>query len=223
MNDKKKEFTKILENIKPSKNTYEVFSDWLTLVSATLYTWKKDQKVENEYMEIAKQYSKEELAKFVKLFALTVDAFEENVEDFLGDIFITAELTNKKKAQYFTPYDVSRIMAELMIGDNKLPKKKIYEVSDPCCGSGGLLIATAMVMKKQGFNYQKYAFFAGTDIDARCARMAFIQLSLLGAPAIITCGNSLSKEVFWERETIGYYIAGMNLRRKPDQKTQIKT
>jgi hypothetical protein len=52
--------------------------------------------------------------------------------------------------------------------------------------------------------------------------MTFIPLSLLGAPAIIICGNTLSKEVFWKRETIGYHIAGMNFRaRNLEQEIQI--
>jgi len=222
MLNNKREFIKILENIKPSRNTYEVFSDWLIMAAASLYTWKKDKSVENEYLEIAKHYSKEELKKHAQLLTITVNALEEKVQDFLGDVFITANLTNAKKAQFFTPYNISQLMAELMIGNNKLPINEVCKVCDPCCGSGGLLIAGAMVMKENGFNYQRNALFVGTDIDARCARMTFIQLSLLGAPAIIICGNTLSKEVFWERETIGYYIAGMNFRaRNLEQEIQI--
>jgi hypothetical protein len=58
MVDNKKEFMKILENIKPSKNAYEVFSDWLVLAAAALYAWKKDKRVENEYKESGKNLLK---------------------------------------------------------------------------------------------------------------------------------------------------------------------
>jgi len=210
--DRKDRFIKTLENINLSKNTHEVFSDWLILAAATLYSWKKDKKVENEYIETAKRYSKEELDKHAELLGITVDALEEQEKDFLGDIFVSANLTNTNKAQFFTPYNVSKMMAEMIIDKNELPKNEIFTVCDPCCGSGGMIIASAMIMKKKGYNYQKSALFFATDIDARCARMAFIQLNLLGFPAIITCGNSLTKEVFWQRETIGYYLAGMNWR-----------
>jgi len=212
MPNSKEEFIKILEGIKPSKSTHEIFSDWLIMTAAALYSWKKDDGVENEYKEIAKHYSSEELRKHQQLFEITINALEEKARDFLGDIFTTANLTNSKTAQFFTPYHVSQMMAEMIIGGDEFPKSKICKVCDPCCGAGGLLIAGAMAMKERGFNYQRNAFFVGTDIDARCARMTFIQLSLLGAPAVIICGNSLSNEIFWERETIGYYLAGMNFR-----------
>jgi len=222
--NKKEEFIKTLENINQSKNTYEVFSDWLILTAATLYSWKKDKNVENEYIETAKRYTKEELEKHADLLGITVDALEEKEMDFLGDIFVSADLTNAKKAQFFTPYHISELMAETIIGNNELPKNKICTVCDPCCGSGGLLIASAMVMKKRGINYQKNVLLFGTDIDARCARMTFIQLCLLGVPAIITCGNSLSNEIFWQRETFGFYLAGMNWRlRDTEWKIYINT
>jgi len=223
MLDSKKEFIKILESIKPSKNAYEVFSDWLVLAAAALYAWKRDERVENEYAEVARHYSKEELEKHSQLLAITVNALEEKGRDFLGEIFTLGEFTNDRKAQFFTPYNVSQMMAEMIIGDGELPENKVCKVCDPCCGGGGMLVAAISVMKERGFNYQRNAFFMGTDIDARCARMTFIQLSLLGAPAIIVCGNSLTNETFWERETIGYYMAGMNFRlRNSDEPEEIK-
>jgi type I restriction-modification system DNA methylase subunit len=213
MPDYKKEFMDILENINLAKNAYEVFADWLILTAAALYSWKKDKRVEKEYKDVAKIYSKDELKKHKQLLAITVNALEENSEqDFLGEIFIAEEFRNTKKSQVFTPFHISEMMAEVLIGDSKLPKNKVFKVYDPCCGSGCMLIASIAVLRKYGFNYQKNAFFIGTDIDARCARMTYIQLSLLGAPAVIICGNTLSKETFWERETIGYYMADMNFK-----------
>jgi len=49
-NDNKKEFLKILENINPSKNAHEVFTDWLVLAAAGLHAWKRDESVEKEYL-----------------------------------------------------------------------------------------------------------------------------------------------------------------------------
>jgi type I restriction-modification system DNA methylase subunit len=208
----KKEFMDILENIKPSKNAYEIFSDWLVIAAAGLYAWKEDKKVEKEYKEVAKNYSKDEMDKHAQLLAITVNALEEKEQDFLGEIFIEGEFSNDKKAQIFTPYHISQMMSKMIIGIDELQKDEVFTVFDPCCGSGVMLIAAISEMKEQGFNYQQYAFFSGIDIDARCARMTYIQLSLLGAPAVITCGNTLSKETFWERETIGYIISGMNFK-----------
>jgi type I restriction-modification system DNA methylase subunit len=207
-----KEFVKLLEHLKPSKHSYEVFSDWLVLASGTLYSWKKDESVESQYAEIAKQYTKEELDKHAHLLAITIDALEEREQDFLGEVFTFGEFTNNRNGQFFTPYNISRMMADVIIGENEIPTNRVLRINDPTCGAGGMLIAGAMVLKERGFDYQHNALFIGQDIDARCARMAFIQCSLLGIPAVIYCMNTLSMQMFWHRETIGYHIAGMESR-----------
>jgi type I restriction-modification system DNA methylase subunit len=213
MNQYGKDFIKILDNLRPSKHAYEVFNDWLIMAAASLYApWKKDQAVEEEYMQIAKQYTGEELDKHGQLLAITVNALEETGQDFLGEVFTMAELANSRTGQFFTPYHISYMMAEMIIGENEFPKNRVCRINDPTCGAGGMLIAGAMVMKKRDFNYQQDALFIGQDIDARCARMAYIQLSLLGIPALIICGNTLTFETYWQRETIGYHMAGMEFR-----------
>jgi type I restriction-modification system DNA methylase subunit len=219
-NRHRKEFVKLLESIKPEKNTYDVFSDWLILAAAGLYAWKKDPKVESEYMEVAKNYSKEDLDKHTQLLMITVNALEEKDQDFLGEIFIDGEYTNDRKAQFFTPFHISELMAEINFGDTDFPKDKVCTVYDPCCGSGVMLVASISVMKKRKIDFQRDVFFLGTDIDARCARMAYIQLSLLGAPAVITCGNTLTKETFWERETFFYHFSGMDFRLRNSEETK---
>jgi len=206
------EFMKILKHLKPSKHTYEVFSDWLVMAAATLYSWKKDERVESEYMEIAKQYTNEELEKHAQLIAITVNALEEKEQDFLGEVFTFAELTNSRTGQFFTPYCVSYMSAQMIIGENEFPKNRVCRINDPTCGSGGMLVAGIQVMKERGFNFQNDALFIGQDIDSRCARMAYIQLSLLGVPAVIYCMNTLTLQTFWYRETIGYHISGMDFR-----------
>jgi len=212
-----KDFINILEHLKPSKHAYEVFSDWLVMTTATLYSWKKDEKTESEYMEIAKQYKKEELDKHGQLLQITVEALEKKEQDFLGEVFTFANLTNARTGQFFTPYNISLMMAKMIIGEKEFPKSRVCKINDPTCGAGGMLIAGAMVMKERGFDFQQDALFIGQDIDARCARMAFIQLSLLGVPAVIYCMNSITFQTFWHRETIGYHLAGMEFRLRAEE------
>jgi type I restriction-modification system DNA methylase subunit len=217
MNRYTKDFIKILNNIKPAKHTHEVFSDWLILASAALYSWKRDKSVEEEYLDVSKNYTPKELEKHSQLLAMTVEALE-NIDaefyggDFLGEVFTLGELTNSRSGQFFTPYHISYMMAEMSMGEAAFPKGRVCKISDPCCGAGGMLIAGAMVMKKRGFNYQSDALFVGQDIDHRCARMTFIQLSLIGAPAVIICGNTLTMTCYWQRETIGCHLSGIDSR-----------
>jgi len=217
LNQHGKDFIKILENIKYSKHTHEVFSDWLVMAAATLYAWKNDEKVENEYMEVAKHYTKEELDKHANLIAITVEALEEKEQDFLGEVFTFADLSNERNGQFFTPYSISYMSAKIIMGENEFPKNRVCRINDPTCGSGGMLVAGAQVMKECGFNYQQDAIFIGQDIDARCARMAYIQLSLLGVPAVVYCMNTLTMKTFWYRETIGYHLAGMEFRLRAEE------
>ena len=212
-----KEFINILQHLKPSKHTYEVFSDWLIMAAASLYSYKNDERVESEYMEIAKQYSKEELLKHSQLLDLTVNALEEKEQDFLGEIFTNAELTNARGGQFFTPYHVSYMCAKMTISEKELPNSRILRINDPTCGAGGMLIAGAQVLKEIEFDYQQNALFIGQDIDARCARMTYIQLSLLGVPAVVYCMNTLSMQEFWHRETIGYWMSGMEYRLRTER------
>lgn len=214
MNQHAKDFIKILDNLKPSKHRHDVFSDWLIMASAALYSWKKNKTAEDEYLETAKNYTPEEIEKHAHLLALTAEALEDigNGGDFLGEVFTLGELANTRNGQFFTPYHISRMMAEMSMGETEFPKGRVCKISDPCCGAGGMLIAGAMVMKDRGVNYQQDALFVGQDIDARCCRMAFIQTSLLAIPAVIACGNSLTAEVYWQRETIGCRLSGIDFR-----------
>ena len=216
-----KDFITIFEHLRPSKNAYEVFSDWLIMAAAALYSWKRDPAVEDEYMQIAKQYKKEELEKHGQLLAITVEALEKTEQDFLGSVFTEAELTNTRNGQFFTPYNVSLMMAKMIIGKNELPTGRVCRINDPCCGAGGMLIAGAMVMKEKGFDFQNNALFIGQDIDPRCARMTFIQLTLLGVPAVVYCMNTLTMQEYWHRETIGYHMAEIDWRLRVEKMLEL--
>ena len=203
-------FIALLDIIKPQKHRFDVYSDWLILASASLYSWKKDKSIEDEYLQITKQYTSSEHEQLSQLLVITIEALEEKIHDFLGEVFTIGELSNERIGQFFTPFHISEFLARVMIGDKNCETGRILRIIDPCCGAGGMLIAGALVLKEHGINYQKDAFFVGVDIDHRCARMTFIQLSLLAVPALIVCGNILTSEIFWQRETICFYDSNMH-------------
>ena len=53
------------------------------------------------------------------------------------------------------------------------------------------MIAAAEAFRECKVNYQTSVLFVGQDIDPVVAKMAYIQLSLLGCPGYITIGDSL--------------------------------
>lgn len=122
----------------------------------------------------------------------------DNYGDHLGEIYM--ELSGGKKAagQYFTPYDVSRLMAEMTVGQTDLSKDKILTFNEPCCGSGGLIIATADVLNERGFNYTNDAVFVANDIDRNCALMCYLQTSWAAIPAIVLHQDTITQKAWNE-------------------------
>lgn len=69
-------------------------------------------------------------------------------------------------------------------------KKGYISVKDPCCGSGTMLIEASEVLISKGISFYEM-YMEGVDIDIDCVLMTYIQLSLLGIPAVIYQKNGL--------------------------------
>jgi len=214
---KKEEFINILESINPSKNACDVFSDWLIITAESLYIWKKDGIVEDEYLETIKRYSNKEREKFQVLFTLTQKALEEQERDFLGDIFISINQKNNRKVRPFPSHTVSEINAKMSIDIKNFSENKLHVFNVPNCGSGRSLIAGAVYLKKQGVNFKENTLFIGSDINGQCARMTYIQLTLLSLPAVVVYGNPNTKEIFWQRETFFFKMLNFKNMRKGEE------
>ena len=116
-------------------------------------------------------------------------------QDFLGDIFSALNLHDEWRGQFFTPYDISKMMAKMILPDKENAEgwAKPVTVYDPCCGAGCLLIACANVARSYGVNYQQKIMFYAQDIDRITALMCYVQLSILGCKALVKVGNSLAE------------------------------
>ncbi|MGN3937756.1 N-6 DNA methylase [Xanthomonas citri pv. mangiferaeindicae] len=144
-------------------------------------------------MEIEKRYTPEERERFSRMLAELVLCLEEGFSDCLGALFMALELGDQWKGQFFTPYEVSRLMAGITIGD---PREQVQwhgfvTVNEPACGAGGMVIAFADELRSQGLNPSEAMHAVAVDIDPTAVHMAYIQLSLLGIPAIVVHGDAL--------------------------------
>lgn len=121
-------------------------------------------------------------------------AIESKSSDWLGEIYMSLEIENKTSGQFYTPYSISLLMAELTFhGQEKiLQKQRWLGYYEPCCGSGSMIIAFAEVMKRNKYNYQKQLYVLCEDIDENWLLMTYIQLSLMGIDAICKVKNSLT-------------------------------
>jgi type I restriction enzyme M protein len=125
-------------------------------------------------------------------------------DDLLGDAYEYlmrnfATESGKSKGQFYTPAEVSRIMASAIgIDKAKNQKETIY---DPACGSGSLLLkAHALAKSATGFDLAIY----GQEVDnatAALARMNMLIHNAVGAE--IKNNNTLSSPDFLDPKTGG--------------------
>lgn len=165
--------------------------------------FRRDAELEKRFFEIAAKYSHEDFVRFARMLAEVANELDENgPSDVLGEVYMSLELGNKWKGQFFTPYPVSKFMAEITFpgtAAEEVEAKGFVTVSEPACGSGGMVIAAAHVLKEREVNYQTSMHATCTDVDLKCVHMAYVQLSLLGIPATVVHGDTLKLEAwsFW--------------------------
>ena len=198
--DYKKEFRTLMDKFAFRYSRWQVWNDFLSLSAISLAnvipTPEKEER-EERYHAILSSYREEEREIFPQMLGLVVLALEENPEqDFLGSLYHYLNLQQEQKGQFFTPYHICEFMSELQFAGEKAEKlegKGCISVNDPACGAGAMLIAFANVARKHGINYQKHVLFVAQDIDRTAAMMCYIQMSLLGCPAVVVIGDSLAK------------------------------
>src|ERR1700722_17859186 len=154
--------------------------------------------LEDQYMAVVKRNAPEDVRKMPELLAITAVAVQEGGCDFLGQVVGDLELINGHMGQFFTPYDVSRMIAEMTLQDagELIREKGFITVAEPASGAGGMIIAAADVIGKQGFDVARQLYVEATDISPMCFKMTYLQASLRGIPATIRRGNTLSLEMF---------------------------
>ncbi|HYK04363.1 MAG TPA: class I SAM-dependent DNA methyltransferase [Thermoanaerobaculia bacterium] len=121
-------------------------------------------------------------------------------DDILGDAYEYlmrhfATESGKSKGQFYTPAEVSRVMAQLL-GIRKAKTSASTTVYDPTCGSGSLLLKVA---DEAGMPVTIY----GQEKDAATSGLARMNMILHGHPtAEIVQGNTLADPKFREGDTL---------------------
>ena len=207
--DHKKEFCKVVGQLAGKYGRHEVFTNFCEIAALSLrQTFERSEKNERAYLDLINRYEPGEQPRFAELLALTVEALTEQPRDFLGECFHELELYNQYKGQYFTPFDISRMMARISLAglEEKIRQRGYLELNEPTCGSGGMVIAAAEEFKARGLNPVNTLFAVAQDIDRKCCNMAYIQLSLLAIPAAVIWGNTLLVECREQWLSAGYFL-----------------
>lgn len=205
--------------------SWAIFNDFIAMVAISIrnsvnkVNWEEK---EQQYLTIAKKYNKKELNKFSQILAELILALEKNPTDVLGRVFMEMDLGSKWNGQFFTPMPVAELMAEMSIKQiGKIINKEGYvTVNKPAVGGGAMIIALANILKRHGYNYQNQMVVIAQDIDIKSVYMSYIQFSLLGIPAKVIHGNTLTVELYEEWNTPFYVLNLWDYRLRKGKKKQ---
>lgn len=197
MNDYQKQMIKLMRELCGKRSMYEVFFDFTKMSACSISnTFDKIhfEERENMFLSIQRKYNQDEQKIMHELFSLLVNALEEKSTDVLGELYMALEISNKNIGQFFTPYYVAHLMAEMTFNERELATGQPVLFYDSCIGGGVTLIALANIIHEKGYNYQKSLKALCGDIDSNVLSMAYVQCSLLGIDAIFERKNALSNE-----------------------------
>jgi len=207
----KKRFMDGFKDLCNTRHQYPVWADLWEMFALTimnpltkqLYSESEElQKVwqerEDRYMQIIKKYKKDEVQTITEMFAALVEEFQIHpFQDFAGQIYMELGISNNNAGQFFTPYSVCGLMAQVTQDHESIRQtvkdKGWYCMYDCACGGGATMIAGLEQANNEfhRLNWRNHVMVNANDIDIVCCSMCYVQLSLIGVAAIVTCSNAL--------------------------------
>jgi hypothetical protein len=142
--------------------------------------------IEREHKKTASKYN----ADVIKLFSDMRDILETSMigppyVGYLGELSESLKLYPKSLPMEDLDGDVESCFSE----------KGLLKVGDPCCGSGKRTIALINVLHRCGIVYADKIYMESWDVRHTCARMAYINLTLLGISARVLWGDLITGKI----------------------------
>ena len=198
-------FKSVFEKAAHGGSYHQAFDDFLTLCICCFSFNPATGKsfYEEEYLRIIEPYQRRGVLKyFPELLAVLILFMEENREssqgnDLLGDFF-QKEITHGRNGQFFTPFHVCTMMAQM----NSSEETRSLNVLDPTCGSGRMLMAFGLQSK---ISHRYY----GIDIDPMCVKMSAINLFLNGLQGEVICADALFPDDFRFGYSLSHFPFGI--------------
>ena len=126
--------------------------------------------------------------EWIKLVSDELEKGDKHYYDYLG-VFYEDVIQSKYKAgtngQFFTPQDVSKLMAHITVIDESIDKPVI---NDCACGSGRLLL--------DAHCENPTAILIGQDLDPVACKMAVLNFYIAGVRGSIIHQNTLTLDVY---------------------------
>ena len=142
--------------------------------------------------------------KLVKLLDgignMNLGDYKDNTIDAFGDAYeylmtMYASNAGKSGGEFFTPQEVSELLARIAIGD----KTEVNKVYDPACGSGSLLLQPAKILGKE---HVRQGFY-GQEINITTYNLCRINMHLHDIDYDkfdIACEDTLLAPQHWDDE-----------------------
>ena len=176
-------------------------TSFLTLTTCALSAGTREEM----YLEEAQRWDKDQLLVMGRALAHLIDAMERRpYTDLLGEIY-TEWSWNKDKqrtGEYYTPQPVCDLMAQMMITD--IPDKRPITLSEPACGSGRMILASAKVLADKGVPPQAL-WVQAIDLSRAACFMTFINTTLWGIPCQVIHGDTLRATAHATYENVFWY------------------
>lgn len=186
--DPRKMWDKAFDKLRHKHETWYIFRDWLDLTIDNFTIPDQTPMFENQ-----DKYTKEEYETFGEMFLAYLHIMEDALEtkphyDFLGEWWEGDQnMTNKFRAQFFTPMNVAELMVSISIASNPLPEEPVV-MNDCCCGSGRFGLAYHTKRPQD--------YFVFNDLDQYAVKMTIVNMLLHGMQGVVAHQNTLTGEVF---------------------------
>lgn len=215
--DPHKAFVDLIRENAHRHRVHEVFRDFCELIALTISnSVDRAQYAQREarYLEVVARYEPAEVERFPQMLGCVVDALEAGFHDCLGKLFMSLELGDTGMGQFFTPYEISLLMAKVNATDlcALLETQRFVTLLEPAVGAGGMVIAMAQALHEAGYNFQQRMHVSAIDIDQTAVHMTYIQCSLLHIPAVIVHGNSIAMQEWGRWYTPAHVLGGWSAR-----------
>lgn len=200
------------------RSASELWQDWVRIVADFIAypLGQQDIKRHENALTIQSRYTQDELLNMWLMLDRMVDSLEQNREqDFMGQHYMALGAGSKELGQFFTPYHVAALTAELgiVVHTAEIKERGWTTCNDPACGGGALLIACANVLHRAGYNEQQQLWIVAQDINETTALMCYVQTSLLGLAGKVIIGDTMAGNVLYKLYTPQSFDYGWVYRR----------
>ena len=154
------------------------------------------------------QKRNELLVKIIEAIGdLKLGDYQDNTNDLFGDAYeflmtMYASNAGKSGGEFFTPQEVSELLAEITV----VGKKEVNKVYDPCCGSGSMLLKFAKVLGKENVRQGFY----GQEVNITTYNLCRINMFLHDInyeKFDIAHGDTLTEPKHWDDEPFDCIIS----------------